>query len=215
MKKSKRVLFIALCVALALGIMSTACAKKTPAEKAPAPPQTTPAGTDVPTDASVDTPKTLPADKEVTDSGLENPIVSSSSDEIKSMIGIEFAAPDDAIDAKYSIIDQKVAQVEYSMDSGKGPIKVIYRASKSDTDESLSISGDFNKYSNTETAKLDGGQTLTLNTNDGTGAGLCLWYNKNTVSGGISGSISMDPIMQADQLTEVATFFVSQESKGF
>jgi hypothetical protein len=218
--KSKKVLLVVMCavVVLAMGAVSVACAKKAPAEKKPEPApatETTPAGTDAPENVSTEPPEPV-ATEEPTDSGILNPVVESSSDEIKSMLGIEFAAPDEYADsAKYSIIEDTIAQVEYTMDSGKGPITVTYRAAKSDSDDSLDISGDYNKYDNVEKAKLDGGQEITNNTMDGTGPGLCHWYNKNTVSGGISASVMMDPIMQAEQLTEVATIFVSQESKGF
>jgi hypothetical protein len=222
--KSKKVLLTILCIALALalGVMSTACAKKTTPggeNSGPTAGQTTGAGTETPTGPAT-TGTTGPAtDEPATDEpvgGVPNPVVESTPDGILDKLGFECKAPDEYADgAKYSIIGDKVAQVEYTMDSGKGPIEVTYRVSKTGEDESLAISGDNSAYDNTEIVTLDGGQKVMALTGDGTGPGLCLWYNKNVVGGGVSASVAMDPVMQTEELAEVATFFVAQESKGF
>jgi hypothetical protein len=217
--KRKKVLLTILCIALALalGAMSTACAKKTTPggeNSGPATGQTTGAGTETPTGPAT-TGTTGPATDEPV-GGVPNPVVESTPDGILDKLGLECKAPDEYADgAKYSIIGDKVAQVEYTMDSGKGPIAVTYRVSKTGEDESLAISGDNSVYDNTEIVTFDGGQKVMALTGDGTGPGLCLWHNKNVVGGGVSASVAMDPVMQAEELEEVALFFVAQESKGF
>jgi hypothetical protein len=220
--KKKTVLSITLCIALALScvMMATACNKKEeapasdpPASEAPA--EETPAEEPTTPETTTDSAAT---DQTATDGGdeLANPVVQSTPDEIKDKFGIEFQAPDEYADgATYSIVSDNIAQMEYKVDSGKGPISVTYRASKTDADDSLTISGDSNEYGKTEAVRLDNGQEVSVRTNDGTGPGLCLWYNENVVGGGLSASLSMDPIIQSSELTDVASFFVDQESKGF
>jgi hypothetical protein len=224
--KSKKVLLTILCIVLALGVMSTACAKKTTPggeNSGPDAGQTTGAGTETPTGPATTgttgpatTGTTGPATDGQPVGGAPNPVVASTPDGILEKLGLECKAPDEYADgAKYSIIDDKVAQVEYTMDSGKGPIKVTYRVSKTDEDEALAISGDNSAYDNSEVVTLDGGQRVTTLTGDGTGPGLGLWHNKNVVGGGVSASVAMDPVMQAEEIAEVALYFMTQESKGF
>jgi hypothetical protein len=149
-------------------------------------------------------------------SGLPNPVASSTVDEIKSQLGFEFQAPDEyASNATYSIIDGNIAQMEYTMDSGKGPISVIYRVTRSETDNSLELSGDSNSYANTETVKVGDDQEVTILSNSDTGPALAHWHNKNVVDGSVSASLSMNPIIEATEVEDVAGFFVGQESKGF
>jgi hypothetical protein len=226
--RKKPILLIVLCAALVLswGMMATACSnqQETPAEEQPAeepsaeeqpveapPVEATPA-TEQPTSGAAE----QPADSSAAAEELPNPITESTPDEIMDKIGVEFRAPDEYADgAKYSLIGDTVAQMEYSMDSGKGPISVVYRVSKTSADDSLTISGDNNSYAKTKEVTLGGGQKVKVNTNDGTGPGLCLWYNENVVGGGVSASLSVNPIIQESELTDVASFFVDQESKGF
>jgi hypothetical protein len=211
--KKKTVLLIVLCVALAMswGMMATACSnnsqQETPTEEEP--PAEAPVAEPTPDDGAA-------TEQPASEAGLENPVVESTPDEITDKLGVEFKAPDEYADgAKYSLIGGNIAQMEYSMDSGKGPISVTYRVSKTESDGSLSISGDFNEYATSENMTLDGGQTVLVRVNEGSGPGSCLWYNPNVVGGGVSASLLIDPIEQTNQLTDVASFFVNQESKGF
>lgn len=213
-----------LCVALTLswGMMASACSKqKAPATETPAteqPAKETPA-----TEPAVNNEEDgdtgdmeQPAPGESTGAGIANPVVESTPDEITDKLGVEFKAPDEyAEGAKYSMIGDKVAQMEYSIKGGSGTINVTYRISKTEVDDSLAISGDNNVYAKSEKATLGGGQEVLVRYGDSAGPGSCLWYNKNVVAGGVSGSLLMDPIDKKDQLTDAASFFVDQESKGF
>ncbi|MDR1237079.1 MAG: hypothetical protein LBK28_02440, partial [Propionibacteriaceae bacterium] len=112
-------------------------------------------------------------------SGVPNPIVAASADEIQDKFGFVIHAPDaDTKDAKYSIIGGKTAQLTYTVDTGKGPVTVVYRVARTAADESLSISGDFNEYSKSEQIKMAEGQEVTVRSNDGTGPVSALWHNK-------------------------------------
>ncbi|MDR1042486.1 MAG: hypothetical protein LBL54_01110 [Clostridiales Family XIII bacterium] len=212
--KKRTVLLIVLCVALAMswGMMATACSnnqEKAPTEEPPAEAPTAAPTTD---GATTEQPST----EGDGGAGIENPVVESTPDEITDKLGVEFKAPDEYADgAKYSLIGDTVAQMEYSMDSGKGPISVTYRISKTTSDDSLSISGDSNEYATSENATLEGGQQVLIRSGEGTGPGSCLWFNQNVVAGGVSASLLMDPVEEKVQLTDVASFFVDQESKGF
>jgi hypothetical protein len=204
--KKKTVLLIVLCVALAMswGMMTTACSgntkQETPAEKPPA--EEAPVAQPTPDDGAA--------------TGLENPLVESTPEEITDKMGVEFKVPEEyAEGAKYSMIGDNLAQMEYSMESGKGPVSVMYRISKTEADDSLAISGDNNVYATSEKVALAGGQEVLIRTNDGTGPASCLWYNSNVVGGGVSASLYMDPVEQQVQLTDVASYFADQESKGF
>jgi hypothetical protein len=219
--KKRTVIVVALCVALALSftMMAAGCDKKEAPAEEPAASETSadedaaatdePATDQVATDAAAETPA---ASDEV--GGVPNPQVEATPDQIKDKFSIEFLAPDEYADgAKYSIIDDTIAQMEYSMDSGKGPIQVTYRVSRTDAEQD--ISGDYNTYEKDEQVALDDGQNVTVRSNDSTGPASCVWYNENVVGGGLSASLYMDPVEQESQLTDVANFFVSQESKGF
>jgi hypothetical protein len=180
-----------------LAFTLSACSTEPP--QPPAPPQPEPTGS---TQPSI--------------SGVPNPIVDASVDEIQDKLGFVIHAPDaDAKDAKYSIIGGKTAQLEYKVDTGKGPVTVVYRVARSEADESLLISGDFNEYSKTEQIKMAEGQEVTVRSNDGTGLVSALWHNKQVVGGAVSASLSIDPLMEAADATDYIVFFVSQESKGF
>jgi hypothetical protein len=212
--KKKTVLLIILCVALAMswGMMATACSnnsqEETPAEEQPA--EEAPVAE--PTSDGAVTEQPAPGEGE----GLENPVVESTPEEITDKLGVEFKAPDEyAEGAKYSLIGDNLAQMEYSMSSDSATINVTYRISKTEVDDSSAISGDFNEYAKSEKVTLDGGQEVLIRTGDGAGPASCLWYNPNVVSGGVSASLFMDPIDQSTQLTDAASFFVNQESKGF
>jgi hypothetical protein len=156
-----------------------------------------------------------PADGGGDSSELPNPVVVSSPDEILDKLGFEFKAPDESADkASYAIIGDTTAQLEYSIESGGSSVLVVYRAAKTDSDESVDISGDYNTYPNTQTITLDSGQQITYNTDESTGFTLVLWYNPNVVGGGLSASLSFDSIMDENDVKDIAGFFVSQESKG-
>ncbi|MDR1432626.1 MAG: hypothetical protein LBI99_10985 [Propionibacteriaceae bacterium] len=149
-------------------------------------------------------------------SGVPNPVVESSPDEIKTKLGFEVQAPDEYQSvAKYSIIDGKTAQLEYAIESGKGPIKVLYRAARTDADDALAISGDHNNYSKVDTITVGDGQQATVRSNEGTGAVSVLWYNPKVVDGGLSASLSVDPVVDAGEVNDIVAFFAAQESKGF
>jgi hypothetical protein len=195
--KKKTVVLVALCAALALSftMMATACGEKaeTPAEP--------PANTD-----TTDTPSET--------GGQPNPITEATPDQVKDKFSIEFQAPDEYSDgATYSFIGDTTAQMEYSMETGKGTVKVTYRVSRDVAGKELSGVND--EFSKTEEVKLEGGQTATVSTNDSTGPGVIFWTNESVASGSINASVLMDPIQQASELTDVANFFASQESKGF
>jgi hypothetical protein len=148
--------------------------------------------------------------------GIENPVVESTPEEITDKLGVEFKVPEQyAGGAKYSLVGDNVAQMEYAMDGDKGPINVTYRVSKTGTDDALTISGDNNVYETSEKVTLANDQQVLVRYGKSAGPGSCLWYNPNVVGGGVSASILMDPVENKDQLAEVATFFVDQESKGF
>jgi hypothetical protein len=215
--KKKTVLLVALCVALALSftLMSTACdnKKETPAAEEPAtetPAEETPATEPSADDSAADTATTDAAAV----GGVPNPVVEATPDEVKDKFGVEFQAPDEYSEgATYSLVGDDVGQMEYTMDTGKGPVKVTYRVSK--TLSMADLSGTFDEFSKMESVKLEGGQDAIVSTKDSTGPGVVFWTNKSVVSGPINASVVMDPVEQASELTDVANFFAGQESKGF
>jgi hypothetical protein len=196
--------FCAFVLVFALVFSFAACKKSA---KQPAPTDNNPT-TEAPADGNT------PVDN--TAGELPNPVTPSTADEIKSTLGFEFRAPD-AYESKttYTILEGKVAQMEYMMDSGTGPILVTYRVSKSDTDNALEISGDSTSYANSEKIKVGNDQEVTIRSNADTGPALALWHNKKVVGGSVSASLAMSPVMQTDELKDAVAFFVSQESKGY
>ncbi|MDR0435144.1 MAG: hypothetical protein LBH21_08885 [Gracilibacteraceae bacterium] len=190
----------------ALGLVVVACGKKKQQEQ-PAPPVQPP--------VQETTPAAPPEGGETV--GLPNPVVESTPAEIKEMLGFEFNAPDEFADAAiYSVINKEVASLTYVIESDKGnPVTVVYRAARTEADDALRISGDHTAYPKTETITLSGGQQISVNTSEGTGPALLLWYNANVVGGGLSASLLVDPAAEAGVLQGMAEFFVEQESKGF
>ncbi|MDR1321566.1 MAG: hypothetical protein LBK56_09110 [Gracilibacteraceae bacterium] len=190
----------------AIGFAFAACGSSAP----PAAPQTS---GETPEVTPGETPEITPDDAV----DVPNPLVESTGDEISGKLGFDFYAPDEfAKSAQYSMIGDKVASMTYVMETGKGPVNVVYRASRTETDEALAISGDFNSYPKTETAELSGGQQITVYTSEGTGPALILWYNENIADGGagVSASLALDPVVEPSVLPDFAEFFVTQESKG-
>jgi hypothetical protein len=139
-------------------------------------------------------------------------MVESTPDEIKTAFGVEFMAPDEyAAGATYYIIAGDTAQVQYTIDS----VQVTYRIAKTDKDESKEVADDFNEYATTNQVTLDGGQVVSVYMNDGVDSvGSCRWFNENATGGSVSAALTMDPVEQETQLTDVASFFVNQETKG-
>jgi hypothetical protein len=200
--KKKTVLLTVLCIVLAVSwsMMATACNNQ---EEAPS-------------DEPSSEPTQDATTSETAGEDLPNPMVESNPDEIKGQFGVEFMAPDEyAASAQYYIIAGDTAQVQYTMDSDKGSIQVTYRVAKTDKDESKEVADDFNEYATSKQVTLDGGQVVTVNMNDGVdSAGSCQWFNENATGGSVSAALSMDPVEQESQLTDVASFFVNQETKG-
>ncbi|MDR1070303.1 MAG: hypothetical protein LBL37_05955, partial [Gracilibacteraceae bacterium] len=167
----------------AMGFALAACGSSAP----PAAPQT-------PGETPEVTPEITPDDAV----DVPNPLVESTGEEISAKLGFDFYAPDEfAKSAQYSIIGDKVVSMTYVMETGKGPVNVVYRAARTETDEALAISGDFNSYPKTETVELSSGQQITVYTSEGTGPALILWYNENIADGGagVSASLALDPVV--------------------
>jgi hypothetical protein len=105
-------------------------------------------------------------------SALPNPVRESSPQEILDTLGVSFAIPDRALDARYFIIDADggaLAQAIFTLDGAE----ITYRIRPGDKFED--ISGVYETWTSTETVEINllSGEASV----NGAGQGICLWYD--------------------------------------
>ncbi|MDR1184302.1 MAG: hypothetical protein LBK67_05850 [Coriobacteriales bacterium] len=153
------------------------------------------------------------ADQPAGDSGntteLPNPIVEvDGPDAFKQQLGFNLEPDQLGSNPTFSIIDDKIAEVEYGIETDGANVQVVARAQKTTTAED--ISGINDTFSMVEPGQAVGDVTTTLSYDEG-GLGYVFWYN---AAAGISGCASMSTGASDTALDNLAQFYINQENQG-
>ena len=128
--------------------------------------------------------------------GIPNPIVEvDGSAAFEQQLGISLEAPENAMDAAYSIINKALAQINFTLDSAE----FTYRASNT-TDDISGIYGDFDKEVTTQ--DIDGvseSTQITIKTMTDESFILAIWFVGETQY-----SLSADKTVGADAFKDLA-----------
>jgi hypothetical protein len=144
-----------------------------------------------------------------TQSGVVNPMTEvDGPDAFVSELGISLQPDPAGTNPQFTIIDGRVAQVEYDIAVGseKTQARVTVRIQKTATAED--ISGMYNNYSMVEPGQAVGDVIPMLSYNEGED-GYVMWYDS---AQGISGSAAVSTGATATVLDGLAELFVSQNS---
>ncbi|MDR1824608.1 MAG: hypothetical protein LBR27_04665 [Bifidobacteriaceae bacterium] len=191
MKKQLAVLGLAVAVGLGLG----ACGKDSGSASANPPATKTAETTQA---AETSTPEASSTQ------GLPNPQVEvDSPDAFKDQLGLTLQPEDASSDRRYTILDGKLAQADYTLDGAK----VTARVQKTSAFEDLS--GIYDDLGEAKVVKVNDVdvQIYVLEGQNGYAA----WYN---AAAGVSGSVAQETGASVESLTQQAEFYVNQESKG-
>lgn len=190
--KNMKKLAMILAVCLAAMCVLTACSK----QEAPA----QPAGDSVDTqavDTQADDAVTSEGDAEGAFAGLANPVVESDAETILNTLGLSFGEVADAENVRYSIINNELAQMEYTKDGTEFCVRM------SAANEFTDISGMCYTWEITEDCDINGRAGKTMRVKDGDKTiDVCEWYD---VAPGIMYSVSaVAPDLDGFDITAVA-----------
>ena len=137
---------LALLLALALCLALCACGETA---EAPAPAEE-PAATAEP----------VPAEEETGVTGLANPVVEVTEEEMLNTIGLVLTAPENAADTRLSVIAGEMAQLDFTLDG----VKYCYRAQPSAELATYDMSGLYYEWTSTESATVAGREAVLTTT---------------------------------------------------
>lgn len=130
-------------------------------------------------------------------SGLPNPVQESTAEDIAKELNVKFAVPDDAKNIRYSIIDGKLAQMDFIWNEAECTARIKRDA------ESQDISGFYYNWSNETpcTVGENAGIAKWQITEVGEVVGICLWQNK---ASNLTYSVSMKKNADSEKLIALA-----------
>lgn len=128
---------------------------------------------------------------------VANPVVDSTADEIETLLGFGFGEVEGAENVRYSIIDDRIGQMQYTKDGAE--ITARISAENGFTD----ISGMYYTWESTEDCTIAGREGKAMRTKDGDNTvDLCLWYD---VAPGLMYSVSaVAPDLDGFDITAIA-----------
>ncbi|MDR2672580.1 MAG: hypothetical protein LBC35_04730 [Coriobacteriales bacterium] len=131
--------------------------------------------------------------------GLPNPVVQvNGAGDIEGRLGFRLQAPGSATTATYSIIDNSLGQVQFSLDD-----TFTYRGQK--TDALTDISGMYYDFATRTTASIANTE-CTVEYNEGA-QGVCYWYDASAKA---SYSVSVEYNASFDLLTTIAQILLTE-----
>ncbi|MDR1799281.1 MAG: hypothetical protein LBR19_05270 [Bifidobacteriaceae bacterium] len=187
MKKQSVAGVLAVLLALGLG----ACSKAASGAGSPSAKETTTAATSSSTE-------------QAGASSVPNPVVQvDSPDAFKDQLGLTLQPDDTATGQSYQIIGGTLAQAEFTQDGAQ----ITARVQKASAFED--ISGIYDSYGDPKQVNV-GDVDVRIYVVDGQ-SGYAAWYNE---AAGVVGSVAQASGASVESLTDLATFYVNQESKG-
>ena len=134
--------------------------------------------------------------------GIANPIHESSAAEIQNLMNVQFGVPDGAEKLRYSIIADKLAQMDFEWEEAECTAR-IQPDQAGEGDEIIDISGFYYNWSNEASAMIGNNpaQVKWTITDAGEIIGICLWQNK---AANLSYSVSMKQNADSEKLVKLA-----------